>query len=227
MRTLKYHAISRSWLITVLSAFVVSFSIYYVLYFMLKVDGGYTEWSEWGKCSASCGDGLQRRMRNCTNPEPNFLGRHCVDDGSHNVEIRKCNMGLCPVDGHFSSWSAFGQCSKTCSGGVHKRTRACQNPKNGGKNCEGNSEETESCNSQIPCPVHGGFSNWSEFTKCSVMCGIGTRTRKRSCTNPAPKDGGKFCNGAVEETHPCEIRCLTTRPTDTFSTRQTKTRKPS
>ena len=32
------------------------------------------------------------------------------------------------VGGHWSKWSAFTQCSKTCDGGIRKRTRSCYNP---------------------------------------------------------------------------------------------------
>ena len=192
----------------------------YIFYQTYKIDGGFTEWSDWSKCSASCGKGIQERSRNCTNPQPNFLGRHCLTDGSHDVEVKECELGFCPIDGNFTAWSEFGVCSKTCEVGVQKRIRTCQNPapKYGGKVCDGVSEESRSCNSGIPCPVNGGFSNWSDFTKCSVTCGVGTKSRKRMCTNPAPKHGGKFCQGILEETHPCEIPCPTTLPPSTKPT---------
>ncbi|CAH3047177.1 unnamed protein product, partial [Porites lobata] len=41
--------------------------------------------------------------------------------------------------------------------------------------------------------VDGGFSNWSNWTKCSVTCGTGFQLRTRSCTNPLPEHGGKLC----------------------------------
>ena len=44
-------------------------------------------------------------------------------------------------------------------------------------------------------PVHGGFS---AFGSCSKTCGGGIR--RRNCTNPAPKHGGRACAGHVEET---------------------------
>ena len=44
-------------------------------------------------------------------------------------------------------------------------------------------------------PVHGGFS---PFSACSKTCGGGTRIR--TCTNPEPKNGGRGCVGASQET---------------------------
>ena len=44
-------------------------------------------------------------------------------------------------------------------------------------------------------PVHGGFST---FSSCSKTCGGGTRIR--TCTNPEPKNGGRGCVGASQET---------------------------
>ena len=44
-------------------------------------------------------------------------------------------------------------------------------------------------------PVHGGFS---PFSGCSKTCGGGTRIR--TCTNPEPKNGGRDCVGASQET---------------------------
>ena len=44
-------------------------------------------------------------------------------------------------------------------------------------------------------PVHGGFT---VFSGCSKTCGGGTRIR--TCTNPEPRNGGRGCVGASQET---------------------------
>jgi len=36
--------------------------------------------------------------------------------------------------------------------------------------------------------------NWSVWSPCSASCGGGTQTR--TCTNPAPSNGGADCSGA-------------------------------
>ena len=58
----------------------------------------------------------------------------------------------------------------------------------------------------IPCLVDGGWSEFGEWSECSVLCGGGTQTRARTCTNPAPVNGGADCLGKNTETHDCNIR---------------------
>ena len=66
---------------------------------------------------------------------------------------RKTNLFTFIVDGGFTEWSLFGSCSKTCGGGVMKRTRNCTNPApaNGGQDCVGPREETRNCSTGA-CP---------------------------------------------------------------------------
>lgn len=57
------------------------------------------------------------------------------------------------VDGRWSDWKAWAQCSVTCGGGTQGRSRSCTNPppQHGGKDCSGGKEQDRSCNNQ-PCP---------------------------------------------------------------------------
>ena len=52
------------------------------------------------------------------------------------------------VDGKWSEWSAFSECSKTCGKGKKTRTRTCTNPppSGGGKECKGKNNDTKKCN---------------------------------------------------------------------------------
>ncbi|XP_046344075.2 uncharacterized protein LOC124124837 isoform X7 [Haliotis rufescens] len=48
------------------------------------------------------------------------------------------------------------------------------------------------------CPVQGGWTHWADsYGACSVSCGGGSQviTRTRTCTNPAPANGGLYCVG--------------------------------
>ena len=57
------------------------------------------------------------------------------------------------VNGGWSVWGDWGQCSATCGAGEQERSRTCTNPppSNGGAQCSGDDKETKSCNNG-PCP---------------------------------------------------------------------------
>ena len=102
-----------------------------------------------------------------------------------------------PIDG---GWSGWGACSVSCGGGT--QTRTCDNPApaNGGAACSGSA--SQACNTG-GCPVDGGWSSYGSWGSCSVSCGGGTQTRSRTCTNPAPANGGASCSGSATESQSC------------------------
>lgn len=55
------------------------------------------------------------------------------------------------VDGNWAEWTEWRECSATCGGGFHSRSRICTAPKHGGKNCSGKPDQTRPCNTQS-CP---------------------------------------------------------------------------
>lgn len=56
--------------------------------------------------------------------------------------------------------------------------------------------------------VNGDWSPWSEWSGCPNTCGKSLRSRKRTCTNPIPKNNGRLCIGSEREEEPCpEIVC--------------------
>lgn len=61
------------------------------------------------------------------------------------------------VDGGWSAWGPWQQCSRTCGGGVEFSHRECTDPvpQNGGKYCEGQRVQYQSCNTQ-PCDNNDG-----------------------------------------------------------------------
>ncbi|XP_048049492.1 semaphorin-5B isoform X2 [Megalobrama amblycephala] len=300
-------------------------------------NGGWTPWSSWGQCSTSCEIGFEVRQRSCNNPSPRHGGRVCVGQSR---EQRFCNEKVsCPQPIFWSSWSPWSKCSSDCGGGVHSRSRNCENgnscpgcaleyqacnlescpevrrntpwtpwvpvnitqggarqeqrvryicraqladphelqlgkrkvetrfcPNDGTVSCEtdslveellrtpgvrltgsgwsswemwsactqecskgyrtrkrtctsgdgksvptacrGSSVEYQDCNPQ-PCPVNGAWSCWSSWSQCSVPCGGGHYQRTRTCTSPAPANGGDICIGlhteeALCNTHTCD-----------------------
>ncbi|KAM9322903.1 complement component C7-like [Pholidichthys leucotaenia] len=51
-----------------------------------------------------------------------------------------------------------------------------------------------------PGVVHGSWSCWSSWGSCSG----GEKSRRRSCNNPTPSQGGRHCIGLQVEQKPCE-----------------------
>ncbi|XP_063677768.1 SCO-spondin-like [Bolinopsis microptera] len=167
----------------------------------VPVDGGWSEFSEWSECSAACGGGSQSRSKSCSNPAPENGGADCDGDDS---ESQNCNADPCPVDGGWSDFSDWSECSVACGGGSQSRSKSCSNPapENGGADCDGDDSESQDCNAD-PCPVDGGWSDFSDWSECSVACGGGSQSRSKSCTNPAPENGGADCDGDDSESQDC------------------------
>ncbi|XP_035265429.1 A disintegrin and metalloproteinase with thrombospondin motifs 2-like isoform X3 [Anguilla anguilla] len=79
-------------------------------------------------------------------------------DGTMCAPGKHCFKGHCiwltpdilKQDGNWGMWSKFGECSRTCGGGVRFRVRQCDNPipANGGHTCYGPNYEFQLCNSE-------------------------------------------------------------------------------
>ncbi len=54
----------------------------------------------------------------------------------------------------------------------------------------------------------GGWSDYSQWSTCTLTCGGGTQSRTRLCNNPTPTGDGKTCNGPSSQTQICNnITC--------------------
>ncbi|KAI5614770.1 hemicentin-1 isoform X1 [Silurus asotus] len=170
----------------------------------VRVHGGFSEWMEWGACSVPCGLGVQRRLRRCNNPQPANGGRPCSGSDS---ETRSCHGKPCPVDGQWSEWTAWEDCSRSCGQGNRTRVRTCSKPpaQHGGRACEGRAVEVIMCSIR-PCPVAGNWASWLQWSPCSETCGKGMQTRIRLCNNPPPSFGGPTCIGVDTQTQVCTER---------------------
>lgn len=48
--------------------------------------------------------------------------------------------------------------------------------------------------------IHGRWACWSTWSSCNGA----QRSRSRSCSNPAPQNGGQHCSGEATETSDCD-----------------------
>ncbi|CAC5422199.1 Coadhesin,Thrombospondin-1,Mucin-like protein,Hemicentin-1,Adhesion G protein-coupled receptor B3 [Mytilus coruscus] len=170
------------------------------------INGNWTEWSLWSGCSLTCGlDGGRYRTRTCDNPAPANSGRGCSGSGS---EKEQCNLTDCPINGNWTEWSLWSDCSLSCGlGGGRYRTRTCDNPApaNNGRGCSGSGSEKEQCK-LTDCPINGNWTEWSLWSDCSLSCGLGGgRYRTRTCDNPAPANNGRGCSGSGSEKEQCKL----------------------
>ena len=80
-------------------------------------------------------------------------------------------------------------------------TRTCEWPSNLANECKGASCVGSEYDWKL-CPIDGGWSNWSEWGPCHHET-MFSQSRYRTCTNPAPANGGQPCSGSNREDQFC------------------------
>ncbi|XP_051539220.1 A disintegrin and metalloproteinase with thrombospondin motifs 6-like [Myxocyprinus asiaticus] len=142
---------------------------------------------------------LSKSNRCVTNSIPAAEGTLCQ---TSSIEKGWCYQGECvafgtwpqSVDGSWGPWTSWGECSRTCGGGVSSSMRHCDSPSptGGGKYCLGERKRYRSCNTD-PCPAgsrdfrekqcadfdnmpfRGKYYNWKPYTgggvkPCALNC---------------------------------------------------------
>ncbi|XP_015268441.1 PREDICTED: SCO-spondin [Gekko japonicus] len=133
------------------------------------VNGQWSEWTPWSKCSAACGLGLQNRFHFCTSPPPSGMGVPCLGPER---EDKPCQVQPCARSGAWGEWSPWTGCTVSCGGGMRSRRRACDSPapQSGGDYCEGPPAQVEACHSD-PCPVLDCSTvDGSVYSSCGPSC---------------------------------------------------------
>ena len=175
------------------------------------MNGRWTPFTQWSMCSEYCGGGTKTRTRTCTNPAPSNGGRDCTGVA---VQTRECGKASCATScrqGRINRWEHNLQ-SHCLDNGYPTVLANCKvtpstNEITGGdlRSCQIWERNLRSCGYSCPVAlaVDGGWSDYSDWSECSAECAGGTQTRTRTCTNPAPANGGAECVGESEETRPC------------------------
>ncbi|KAB7499904.1 Semaphorin-5A, partial [Armadillidium nasatum] len=159
------------------------------------VHGGWTAWSSWSQCSATCGIAVKTRRRTCTNPTPQHGGRVCV--GLETNEIYCHSLPPCPqyiqlpVDGGWSSWSSWTECSVACGRGTRKRTRTCTQPapQHGGRECSSCDHQIEECIGK-KCSSVSALSDWTNWLELNPSpIGVLQRRYRVECSAKMVRKG--------------------------------------
>eukprot|EP00929_Paragymnodinium_shiwhaense_P041808 TRINITY_DN21711_c0_g1_i1.p1 TRINITY_DN21711_c0_g1~~TRINITY_DN21711_c0_g1_i1.p1 ORF type:complete len:1837 (-),score=319.72 TRINITY_DN21711_c0_g1_i1:105-5615(-) len=174
-----------------------------------RTDCRWRDWEEWSACSCKCDGGMRTRTRNI-GTMPSSDGKAC--DPVDKEQVEACNTEPCEkgnhiVDGAWSEWGDWSQCSATCLGGERYRTRFVAREANKhGVPAHGPLRQTEFCN-DFPCVQDQdcNFEDWAEWSVCTTTCD-GVKKRERRIKEYG-KGQGQSCEGHLKETEACEIGC--------------------
>ncbi|MCO5114315.1 MAG: hypothetical protein M9899_09070 [Bdellovibrionaceae bacterium] len=120
--------------------------------------GYYWKVSEWSTCSKTCGTGIRTRTVSCVNGAGQAAPNDSLCEGTRPAEQGTCNSHAC--ESTYTWYTGdWGNCSKTCGGGIQTRTVACLRD-NGTFAAESycssagpRPQDTKTCNSQACGPT--------------------------------------------------------------------------
>ncbi|XP_017769222.1 PREDICTED: A disintegrin and metalloproteinase with thrombospondin motifs 20 isoform X2 [Nicrophorus vespilloides] len=144
-------------------------------------DSTYWRYSDWSKCTKTCGGGNQMRSAVCTDQ----FNRN-LDDYQCNLNKKvlrqRCNTNKCPEWSIEDKWST---CSVTCGHGYKIRQHACH--------IDGRVIDANQCNRNdlgkvrmecyTACTDPNAVWITDLWSNCSSPCGPGTQTRQVTCEN--------------------------------------------
>uniref|UniRef100_A0A672GF67 Spondin-1 n=1 Tax=Salarias fasciatus TaxID=181472 RepID=A0A672GF67_SALFA len=169
-----------------------------------------SEWISWSSCSVSCGMGTRSRER---------YVKQYPEDGSlcqlHTQETDRCVVCCsAPSSCVVTEWAEWDACSATCGMGVRRRERMVKMAPTDGSMCETPLAELEKCLMpecrSAPCML----SPWSDWTRCSVTCGLGVRTRDRMLKSDPAECGEELQQMEKCMLPECPVDCMVSEWSD-------------
>ncbi|CAI5690274.1 unnamed protein product [Oreochromis niloticus] len=171
-----------------------------------SVEGQWSEWGPWSKCSVTCNTGTEQRQRRCS---PSVHGwAECK--GPHQ-ESRECTNPSCSGGGNWGSWNHWSLCSKTCDSGWQRRIRMCEGTGLQGYPCDGLGEEVRSCNEK-KCPAPHEICKDEHLLSMSWKRASAGETVYNKCPTNATGSASRRCmldnNGVAFWGPPSFARCV-------------------
>ncbi|KAH9490135.1 hypothetical protein Btru_042459 [Bulinus truncatus] len=134
-------------------------------------------------------------------------------DDDNDGKVDEDLMGKRRVDGQWGLWTPW-ICVPNCT--LRAKYRLCNNPipMYGGEDCVGDSElfDYTECRSICSSPnmrnqatVDGSWGQWSEW-HCGLDYTENRQVKTRTCSDPPPKTGGRYCFGYSEDFRPGDCK---------------------
>nr|XP_034985345.1 thrombospondin type-1 domain-containing protein 7A isoform X1 [Zootoca vivipara] len=176
-----------------------------------------SEWSNWSRCSKSCGSGVKVRSK-WLREKPYNGGRPCPKLDHVNqaqvYEVVPCHSDCSQYIGVTEPWSVCKvtnvDLKENCGEGVQTRKVRCmQNTMDGPSDtvedylCDQEEMPIGARKCTLPCPEDCVLSEWGQWSRCSLPCN-GSSVRERTAEVVRHPQGGKPCPAAVE-TEPCSL----------------------
>ncbi|XP_017772069.1 PREDICTED: spondin-1 isoform X2 [Nicrophorus vespilloides] len=156
------------------------------------------EWSEWSKCTVTCGRGFKYKQRAYKNPASNFVCNKPLTKRASCVAILEhCSNQQRPQEADpscsLTGWGNWSSCTAPCGPGWKTRSRRYKNRK-AAKRCAAGNENPEPLEQNLECMEREcGPSDrrplqeskecegraWSNWSPCSSTCGKGIKVRRR------------------------------------------------
>ncbi|ELK12543.1 Thrombospondin type-1 domain-containing protein 7A [Pteropus alecto] len=175
-----------------------------------------SEWSNWSRCSKSCGSGVKVRSK-WLREKPYNGGRPCpkLDHVNQVYEVVPCHSDCNQYLWVTEPWSickvTFVNMRDNCGEGVQTRKVRCmQNTADGPADhvedylCDPEEMPLGSRECKLPCPEDCVISEWGPWTRCTLPCNQSGFRQRSADPIRQPADEGRVCPNAVEK-EPCNL----------------------
>ncbi|MBZ3873498.1 Thrombospondin type-1 domain-containing protein 7A [Sciurus carolinensis] len=175
-----------------------------------------SEWSNWSRCSKSCGSGVKVRSK-WLREKPYNGGRPCpkLDHVNQVYEVVPCHSDCNQYIWVTEPWSVckvtFVDMRDNCGEGVQTRKVRCmQNTADGPSEhvedylCDPEEMPLGSRECKLPCPEDCVISEWGPWTRCALPCNQSSFRQRSADPIRQPADEGRSCPNAVEK-EPCNL----------------------